>query len=221
MNHDGWTQSSIMEEIQEQIKHRLSIKYNWKRTPHSMLERLEKRVGKIFFKTTIPLEPPYSDEKLGLGSDDLGRDVASGLREYTRLLLNRGVQLNTLVVLGSRAKGRSRPESDIDVTIIAGNLPGRSSSEFSNIPQKILNLRRRLVLSDAPIFIGVQPSSCGSKEEFVKWLDDFRLSALDAVYYGKVIYDDGFWKQVLTKFKEIEDKYQLHETNVKELLLPL
>jgi hypothetical protein len=187
-----------------------------------MMEKLEKRVNRMLYPArAMPSAKRDLNIHFDLGTDELGRDVASGLGEYVLLLLRRNVQLRTLIVLGSRAKGRSKPESDIDVIVIASNLPGRSSAELSNIPQKILNIRRRFLLSDAPIFMGIQPSGCGSEEEFLTWLRDFKLSALDAVYYGKVIYDGGFWEQVLVEFRKIESKYRLNETNLKELLVPL
>jgi len=213
------SQSDIMDEIREQVRQRLSIKYNWKRNPHSLIEQLEKRFGKMFFP-----KPPIRRNlinQVGLGTDDIGRNVTSGVREYVNLLLKRNVNLHTLIVLGSRVKGRGKPGSDVDVTVIASNLPGKSSPEFLNIPQKILNIKRCLLLNDAPIFMGIQPSACCSKEEFLSWLRDFKLLALDAVCYGRVVYDDGFWQQVLATFREIENKYQLNETNLKELLIAL
>jgi hypothetical protein len=118
-------------------------------------------------------------------------------------------------------KGRGKPRSDIDVTVIASNLPGRSSPEFPNIPQKILNIRRWLLLNDAPIFMGIQPSLCCSKKEFLQWLSEFRLIVLDAICYGKIIYDDGFWKEVLAEFGEIEDKYGINRMEIKKLLISL
>lgn len=218
----GWTQSSVMDEVEKQLERRLSIKYNWKRIPHSIIERLEKKIGKLLFPITMPhFKEESVMEEIDLGVDEQGRNVSIGLRQYTKLLIQREVKLHTLIVLGSRAKGRSKPESDVDVIVIASNLPGKSSVDFLTIPQKFLNIRRRLLLSDAPLFLGVQPSNCGSKDEFMMWLRNFRLSALDAVYYGKVIYDDGFWKEVTNEFDKIEHKLGLSKTGLKKMLIPL
>lgn len=216
----GQTKSSIMDEIREQVRHRLCVKYSWKRTPHSSIEKLQKRFGKMLFpKPHVKRYLNHQDVDLGI--DDFGREVTSGVLEYVHLLLNRDVQLHTLIVLGSRAKGRAKPGSDIDVTVIASNLPGKSSPEFANIPKKILNIQRWLVLNDAPIFMGIQPSLCCSREEFLQWLGEFRLVTLDAIFYGKVMYDNGFWRYVLTKFREIEGKYGLSEKDLKTLLIAL
>jgi predicted nucleotidyltransferase len=160
-------------------------------------------------------------DDLSLGIDEYGRDVVSCLREYASLLISRGVKLHTLIVLGSRAKGRGKPESDVDVLVIASNLPGRKTSEFTSLSQKIMNIRQRLLLTDFPLSIGVEPSSSCSKEDFLRWLKEFKVAALDGVYYGKIIYDDGFWNEVQRIFKELEKKYRLQETRLKEMLLVL
>jgi predicted nucleotidyltransferase len=164
-----------------------------------------------------------TESKLGidLGTDVAGRSVAAGVCEYAHLLLKRGVKLNSLIVLGSRAKNRAKQESDVDVMIIASNLKGRNVPGLTNIPQKILGIRRWFLLSDAPISMGIQPSGECSKEEFLRWLKEFRILALDAVCYGKVIYDDGFWDTVLVAFDEIKEKYRLAETTLKEMLFVL
>ena len=66
------------------------------------------------------------------------------------------------------------------------------------------------MLNDAPLFMGIQPSACCSREEFLLWLKGLRISALDALYYGKVVYDDGFWNKALHEFKKIKKKYGLN-----------
>jgi hypothetical protein len=82
-NNMEQTQSSIMKEIREQVEHRLSLKYNWKRIPHSAIEKLQKRLGIMLFPT--PRIRRYSgDQEVDLGTDETGRDVASGLKEYQK-----------------------------------------------------------------------------------------------------------------------------------------
>lgn len=211
-----------MESVQEQVRRRMSQKYNWKRIPYNILEKLQRKLCRILFlRSRVHVARNLVNQRIDLGIDDLGRDVALGLKDYVNLLLSRGVKLHTLLVLGSRVKGREKPESDVDVMIIASKLPGKSSPELTNLPQKILNIRRWLSLRDAPLFMGIQPSACCSREEFLQWLKEFKISALDAIYYGKVICDDGFWTYVLSAFKEIEEKYRLKETELKRILLAL
>jgi predicted nucleotidyltransferase len=218
-----WTQSSIIESVQKQIRKRVSQKYNWKRTVSSSLVRLEKVIFRFTFRRARFSCGAFiaQQDDLGLSVDESGRSIAGCLREYVNLLINRGVKLHTLLILGSRAKGRGKPESDVDVMVIASDLPGRKMSEFTNFPQKIMNIRQQLLLTDFPLCIGVQSSSNCSREEFLQWLREFKVAALDAVYYGKVIYDDGFWSKVMQNFKEIEKKFRLRETTLREMLLVL
>jgi len=216
-------QSLILKSVREEIEKRISLKYNWKRTISSTLARFEKLIFRLIFrperfskKTCVS---KFKD--LDLGVDELGRNIAFCLKQYVTLLRNRGLKIHTLIVLGSRAKGRGKPDSDVDVMIIASNLPGVKTPEFTNFPQKIMNIRQRLLLSDFPLCIGVQPSACCSREEFISWLKRFRVVALDAIYYGKVIYDDGFWEKALQLFKKLEKEYRLNETKIKEMLFVL
>jgi predicted nucleotidyltransferase len=218
-----WDQTLILKSIKEEIEKRISLKYNWKRTVSSALTRLEKSIFCLvfrperFFKKTCVTKV----EELDLGVDKLGRNITFCLKQYVTLLRSRGLKIHTLIVLGSRAKGRGKPDSDVDVMIIASNLPGVKTPEFINFPQKIMNIKQRLLLSDFPLCIGVQPSACCSREEFLNWLKDFKAVALDAIYYGKVIYDDGFWEKALQLFKKLEKEYRLNGTKIKEMLLVL
>ena len=213
-------QNLIIQYIKEQVKHRIVKKYNWKRVVYKNLEHIYKKISRfIFWRMKEPsYDNPISYQQMEFGSDDLGRDITLGLKLYVDLLLKRNVKLHTVIVLGSRVKNRARPDSDTDVMIIASDLPGRSFPEPTTFPQKILNLKRWLLLSDAPLFMGIQPSACCSREEFLSWLRSLRITALDAIYYGRIIYDDGFWSKALHEFKKIEKKYRLSETNISELL---
>ena len=210
-------QTMLLKNIKEQIEHRKSQKYNWKRIPFGELEKIQRRFLRLFFLHYR--ESKSTDQLIDIGTDDLGRDVALGLKEYVHLLKCRGVLLHTLLVLGSRAKRRGKSGSDVDVMVIASNLPGKSMPKLTNFPQKLLNIRRWLLLSDAPLFMGIQPSGCCSREEFLVWLKDLNILTLDALYYGIVVYDDGFWENILELFKNIEKKFGLQEMNIKKRLL--
>lgn len=216
-------QESVIKSIKKQIKHRMAKKYNWKRIVYKRLEHIYKKISRLIFWGIK--EHSYSNPMIRnfteFGLDDMGKDVAIGLKLYVDLLLKRGVKLHTVIVLGSRAKKKAKPDSDIDVMIIASNLPGKSFPEPTIFPQKILNLKRWFLLNDSPLFMGIQPSACCSREEFLSWLKSFRITALDAIYYGRVVYDDGFWNKVLNEFEKIEKKYRLKETNIRKLLLVL
>lgn len=185
------------------------MKRSWRKKCKTAVKRLYRRVCYFLFgihAENIRKGSPTS----ALGTDEFGRDVESGLLKYVNLLKKRGILVHTVLVLGSRAKGHWKPESDVDVTVIATNLP---------CERNLLRLRRWFVLSDRPIYMGIEPSGCCTKEEFLLKLKNFDLQALDAMYYGKIIYDDGFWSEAKRIFEKIEEKYNLQETNLNKMLL--
>lgn len=216
-------ETQIVNKVRKEVRLRLSQKYSVKRTISGVLTNAIKKIEKPFVVVSGLKRVGVSSNALtlDLGKDGYGRDVASGLQYYITLLRRRNVKIHTIIVLGSRAKGRARPKSDVDVTIIASDLPGKSIAEFTNFAQKIMNIKRYVLLSDFPLLIGVQLSHCCSKLEFMQWLTEFRVIALDAVYYGKIIYDDGFWKRVRRAFAEMDDKYSLSDTDIPKLLFAL
>jgi len=168
---------------------------------------------KTFGDKTSDLAPSGSPR---FGTDEYGRDIEKGLEKYVLMLRKRGIDLNCLVLLGSRAKNRWNPKSDVDIVVIAGNLPEEKNHK---IPfGEILNFRRWSLLSDRPLFIGVEPSGCCSKREFVRRVERFDLQALDALYYGEVLWDDGFWKKMKMRLERIEKIYKLDRNEIKQLI---
>jgi predicted nucleotidyltransferase len=120
-----------------------------------------------------------------------------------------------VIVLGSRVKDSWTPRSDVDVTIIADRLPRDGKNFFT---KRILGFRRNFLLSDRPLYLGVEPSGCCSRKEFLERLNRFDIQALDAVLYGKIIYDDGFWSMVEARYATIEKRYQIECLPLKEML---
>lgn len=203
-----WSKTDILARIEKQLQNRIPMKYGWR-----------KKVKSTFWKayTAVCYEvygrPNWNrgtkKQNPDLGVDQFGRDVAEGMRTYVKLLKKRGFQIHTVAVLGSRVKGRWKPESDVDVTIIVSNVPKEKG---------FLGLKRWLLLSDRHICMGIEPSGCCSRREFFHLLENFDLMAVDALYYGKVIYDDGFWVEVKRRFREMESKYELQKLSIKEML---
>lgn len=66
--------------------------------------------------------------------------------------------------------------------------------------------------------MGIEPSGCCSGEEFMKRLKQFDIQILDAIFYGKVIYDDGFWATVIREYKAIIKQYKLEKLPLRDLL---
>lgn len=207
----------IIEKIKKEVEQKLVEKKSRKKRLKNLVERSRiKILYRIFGDSKIQVKRYQQSSRFGC--DEFGRDVEDGLYKYINILKNRGLEVHTVILLGSRAKGTWTPKSDVDVTIVASNLP----KERKNFALKrLLGLKRQIVLSDRPLYLGIEPSGCCSKEEFVKKLRSFDTQALDAIFYGQIIYDDGFWKIVKTEYSEMEKKYGLKDLPLKELLFPL
>ena len=204
-----WSQVAILERIEKQLQDRIQMKYQWKKNVKTTFLKGYKTICYLIYG-----RPNWNrrreKQNPDLGVDQFGRGVTEGILTYVELLTKRGFQVHTVVVLGSRVKGRWKPESDVDVTIIVSNVPREKG---------FLGLKRWLLLSDRHICMGIEPSGCCSKREFLHLLENFDLMAMDALYYGKVIYDDGFWVKVEKKFREMESKYELQKLPIKKMLL--
>jgi predicted nucleotidyltransferase len=190
--------------IMMKLLKKVALKQEWqtlkKNLPLTTYRQLRKKLAYALFgvrnfnirERTFPYD---------FGVDEFGRNVADGLAFYIQLLEARGLDLSTVVALGSRAKRQFRPQSDVDVIVIARNLP-ESKRQIQRI------------ISDTPMFMGLEPDGF-TPEEFLERLEDFDMQVLDAVYYGKVIYDNGFWLEVRRRFDQLDAKYGLKGMNLE------
>jgi predicted nucleotidyltransferase len=196
----------VLQHIRDQVARKLKEKGTWRKPAKGVVQRvlrgLSSRTSKTNYYPQQLLGSSRSD--LDLGKDNYGRDVAEYLTVYANLLKCRGVRLHTVLVLGSRAKGRWKPDSDVDIVVIADDLP-RAHYE------------RWFAVRDAPINIGADICAC-TLEEFLRYLGEFRIMALDAVFYGRIVYDDGLWSEILAHFTELESKYRLNRYEIAEAL---
>jgi glycosyltransferase involved in cell wall biosynthesis/predicted nucleotidyltransferase len=190
--------------IMMKLLKKVALKQEWqtlkKNLPLTTYRQLRKKLAYALFgvrnfnirERTFPYD---------FGVDEFGRNVSDGLAFYIQLLEARGLDLSTVVALGSRAKRQFRPQSDVDVIVIARNLP-----ESKRQVQRII--------SDTPVFMGLEPDGF-TPEEFLEHLEDFDMQVLDAVYYGKVIYDNGFWLEVRRRFDQLDAKYGIKGMNLE------
>jgi hypothetical protein len=107
------------------------------------------------------------------------------------------------------------PISDVDVTIISDSL---SSKNLSAISRRLYDLKVQIQYSDRPLNIGIVASSYYSRSEFIRSIERFDFQALDALFYGKVIYDDGFWQVAMERYKELERKYGFNRDRLKKMV---
>lgn len=62
-----------------------------------------------------------------LGVDELGVDVKVYVEEFRRKVLRRmGARVRSIVVFSSRAVGRWKPWSDVDIIVVLGGLTATS-----------------------------------------------------------------------------------------------
>lgn len=187
------------EHIEKQLRNRLYARARWKKWkkgPIAILKRFVKR--RLYHVIGARLGAVEAENSHDIGKDEFGRNLGHCVRSYIDLLRRRGLEIHTVVLVGSRAKNRWKPKSDLDIIVIASRLP----------KGLMMRLSRYTVLSDIPLFLGIEPCGC-TKEEFLERLKDLDLMALDAVCCGKILFDDGFWSQVKRDFKKIEDEYCL------------
>jgi predicted nucleotidyltransferase len=209
------TREEIVQDVERQVAKKMAMKRGYRK---KFKQIIRQKLRRILYHT---LSPKYAETARFHGSsmfgfDEFGRDIGQGLLRYVTILKSRKVQIHTIIILGSRAKSSWKPESDVDVTIVASNLP-KEGRNFLSV--RLRDLRRRVLLSDRPLFLGIEPSGCCSREEFLQRLEQFDIQVLDAVLYGQVVYDDGFWKQAKLKYEETIRKYGLETAPLKELLV--
>lgn len=101
--------------------------------------------------------------------------------------------VRTIIIFGSRVRGEHTENSDADICLIANGLPEEV-------------LKRRY-----PGFAGYQFLSVFGfhPDEFLKMLEDANPFILDIVACGRLLYDDGFFKEIERSFQEVVKKYRL------------
>jgi len=207
--------------IHDEILHRITVQIEtktlMKKSNRKKIKRILARIlRKILQKVFTASDIEKYDGNSCFGCDEIGRDVGIGLRRYVELLRGRSLNIHTVLVSGSRVKGGWTPESDVDVTIISSNLPKEGKNPVS---KRLYDLKTHLLFSDRPLYLGIEPSVCLTKDEFLERLEQFDIESLDAIFHGRVIYDDGFWQVVKEKYKEMEKEFRLNEIPLKEKLL--
>ncbi|KUK40442.1 MAG: Nucleotidyltransferase [Clostridia bacterium 62_21] len=109
-----------------------------------------------------------------------------------------GERLVTLAVFGSVGRGTPRPDSDVDILVVARNLPrGRLArvAEFERVEERVANLLEELAgegitTSLAPVIKTPEEVNRGS------------LLFLDMVDDARVLYDrDGFFRRFLKRLR--------------------
>ncbi|MEM0440468.1 MAG: nucleotidyltransferase domain-containing protein [Candidatus Caldarchaeum sp.] len=116
------------------------------------------------------------------------------VRRFLEELEAAGYSVKSVVLFGSYAKDSFTEASDIDVCVVCENLP----RNVWGLPD----------LTKLPRVRGVQPLAY-TPEDFLSALRKLSPVALDIVYDGIVLRDDGFMKQAKAVYEELRAKHGL------------
>lgn len=121
------------------------------------------------------------------GFDELGRNVDNVVDKYLEKVKLR-VKLHLLIVLGSRARGDYKPSSDVDVVVVADELP---QDWWSFLKEPLIDPRAY------------------TPREFLKSIRRLDPTALDAMAEGVVVHNDGFLAKARREFDKVVKDFKL------------
>jgi len=122
-------------------------------------------------------------------ADPAPRELIEKLRVFAKRLLEAEIGLRSVVLFGSYARGNWLRDSDVDVIIVADGFKNKPFYEREYVTSKLWNYDYAL-----------EPW-CYTSEEVEEVLKDRpRIDLVDALENGIVIYDDGFWKGIRSRY---------------------
>ena len=122
-----------------------------------------------------------------------GKRVSEEIEKFCSATRGKGVR--AIILFGSRAKGDYTENSDVDLCLIADDLP------------QDLFQRRYLAPPGYSLLsvFGFYP------HEFLAMLESANLFTLDIISYGRVLYSDGFFEKIQKACYEVVKKYGLEK----------
>ncbi len=125
---------------------------------------------------------------MSLGKIFDGTDARRAVGRFLEKCIKAGVRIRAAVVFGSRARGRWKEWSDVDVLVVAEDLPRE---------------RIRPFLHGYALNIEPWPYEPSEVLESVKAGD---IAAIDALENGVVIFDDGTWSSLKREYRRIKEE---------------
>jgi hypothetical protein len=207
----GERASSLAEaRIRTQLRRRLQARARWKKMKKGPIALLRQAVRRRMYVPAAQSAIADVMSEHDAGSEPFGRDVKARFHLYLELLKRRRLRVHTVILLGSRSKGRWKPDSDFDILVIASGLPAGILGDWL----------RQYILSDIPLFLGVEPYG-STEKEFLEMLVNLDLIALDAICWGQVLFDDGFWSVARQTYERVRASYGLDTGKLSSMLLPI
>ena len=124
---------------------------------------------------------------------DYLKNVNNILAEYSKIVSSKLGKF-TGVLYGSMARGDNNLWSDIDFLVITDKLP----------QNPLRRIEFLYSLTEASIEV-----KGFTRNEFLNMIEKRNPIALDSLYEGKIIVDDGFWEIAMNKFEEVKKRYEL------------
>ena len=128
-----------------------------------------------------------------------GMDNIKGIRAYCEKIKKR-FNTRAIILFGSYARKDFYDDSDIDIIVISDELP-----------EKILD-RIYVLMKMNNSSIPIEPHGFTSKE-FIRMIRHISITALDAMFEGLVLYDDGFIGDAGEEYEKALRLYDMEKTD--------
>jgi predicted nucleotidyltransferase len=132
----------------------------------------------------------YAKKILGIDIGKIwnGRPAIEYLVNYIEQL-SRLTNVKAVVVIGSRARGDWKLSSDIDTIIVVDK-----ALSYTELPS--------LGMVDPRIY---------TVEELIEAIKTAEYELIEAFEEGKIIYDDGIWKEIRKTYEEVKERLKIRK----------
>jgi len=124
--------------------------------------------------------------RIDIGKIWNGRPAIEYLANYIEQL-SKLTDVRAIVVIGSRARGDWKLSSDIDAIIIVD----------------------KAVLYTELLPLGIVDPRIYTVEELIEAIKAAEYELIEAFEEGKIIYDDGIWKEMQKTYKEVKERLKI------------
>jgi len=115
-----------------------------------------------------------------------GRPAIEYLADYIEQL-SKLTDVRVAIVIGSRAKGNWKLSSDIDAIIVVDK-----AVSYTELPS-----------------LGIVDPKIYTIEELIDAIKAAEYELIEAFEEGKIIYDDGVWKEMQKTYKEVKERLKI------------
>jgi predicted nucleotidyltransferase len=131
----------------------------------------------------------YAKKILGIDIGKIwnGRPAIEYLANYIEQL-SKLTNVRAVVVIGSRARGDWKSSSDIDVIIVVDK-----AISYTELPS-----------------LGIVDPRIYTVEELFNAIKAAEYELIEAFEEGKIVYDDGIWKEMQKTYEEVKERLKIH-----------